>query len=218
MDDILKKSGLTDDHWLGGRWDIPNHNEYGFRTSTEMKENRDSIICLGCSFTYGQSVEKEESWPEVLGSKINRDVFNLGRPGGSLDSSYRILESWLPTIQSKDVCLLNCFRRREIYMDIRKSFVPIGASFPGYIANSDYSLRNILLTNDIQYNLDYNKTLRALKNLCEEFDTKLHFIDNLELFKPDSFNFIDVGADGQHPGPKQQKAFAEAFYDKIQNN
>ena len=57
-----------------------------------------------------------------------------------------------------------------------------------------------------------------MKNLCEEFDTKLHFIDNLELLKPDSFNFIDVGADGQHPGPKQQKAFAETFYDKIQNN
>jgi len=216
LDDILKHSGMPDDHFLAGRLDFKNHNEYGFRTSTEMKENRNSILCLGCSFTYGQAVEKEESWPEVLGVKSNRDVFNLGKPGGSLDAVYRFLNSWLPILKSKDVCVLNCFRRREVYMDDRKRFIPIGSRFPAFLANTEYSLRTILLTNDIQYNLDRNKTMRAIKNLCDEFDSNLHFIDYENNLDYDYI--IDLGTDGQHPGPKQQEAYAELFYDKIQNN
>jgi len=216
LHDILKHSNLPVDTFLSSRWDDKNHNEYGFRTSTEMKENRNSILCLGCSFTYGQAVEKEESWPEVLGIKSNRDVFNLGRPGGSLDSVYRILNSWLPILKSKDVCVLNCFRRIELYLDSKKRFIPIGPGFPGFLANTEYALRPVLLTNDIQYNLDKQKTLKAIKNVCDEFDSKLHFIDYDGILH--ETDILDLGTDGQHPGPKQQQAYAELFYDKIQNN
>lgn len=216
MDDIAKHSGLPKDHFLSGRWHPDEHNEYDYRTSLEMKENRDSIVCLGCSFTYGQSVTIENTWPYILGQKLNRPSYNLGRPGGSMDSSYRILNAWLPVLKSKDVFILNCFRRREFYLDTLKKFMPIGPGFPGFLANTENSLRPVLLTSDIQYNLDKQKTMRAIKNLCNEFDSKLHFIDYEDCLNTTSF--VDFGDDGQHPGPKQQLIYAENFYDKIQNN
>jgi len=212
----LKHSGLHIFSFLSGRWNEEEHNEWGYRTLLDLKENRDSILCLGCSFTYGQAVEKKYPWPEVLGRKTNRDVFNLGRPGGSLDSTYRILNSWLPVLKSKDICILNCFRRREFYLPVKKRFMPMGPSFPGFLANTDYSLRSVFLTNDIQYDLDRQKTMRAIKNVCDEFDSKLHFIDYEGSL--DNVSFIDLGTDRQHPGPKQQEVYAELFYDKIQNN
>ena len=214
--DILKHSNIDENSYLAGRWNIDEHNEYGYRTSLEMKENRDSILCLGCSFTYGQAVSIENSWPYILGKKLDRPSYNLGKPGGSIDSSYRILNAWLPILKSKDVFILNCFRRKELYLSQHERFIPIGLGFPGFLANTEYSLRTVLLMNDIQYNLDKQKTLKAIKSVCDDFYSKLHFIDYDDYdgsINPTSF--IDLGTDGQHPGPKQQEAYAEKFYDKI---
>ena len=217
MHDVLKHSGLQNSSFIGGRWYLDQHNEWGYRTSLEMKENRESILCLGCSYTYGQGVKEEYTWPYILGQKLNRPSYNLGRPGGSIDSSYRILSAWLPVLKSEDVFILNCFRRRELYFENHKRFIPIGPAFPGFLANTEYALRPTLLTNDIQYDLDKQKTIDAIKNVCNEFDSKLHFVDYNYSGSVDTC-LIDFGDDGKHPGPKQQLIYAENFYDKIQNN
>lgn len=214
----LKHSGLHSVHLFGGRWHDDQHNEWGYRTSLEMKENRDSILCLGCSFTYGQCVTVEESWPYVLGKKLNRPSYNLGRPGGSMDSTYRILNSWLPILKSKDVFILIVYKRREFYLPIQKRFMPMGPSFPAFLTNTDYDLRPVLLTSDIQYDLDHQKNIRAIKNVCDEFDSNLHLIDCSNDFDRINPEFVDVASDNLHPGPKQQLIYAENFYDKIQNN
>lgn len=51
-------------------------NALGFRESSEISDAQ--IMALGDSFTFGWGVEESESWPELLGHKLERTVYNLG--------------------------------------------------------------------------------------------------------------------------------------------
>ena len=42
------------------------------------------IVCCGCSFTYGDELEKrEQAWPHRLGTMLNAEVYNLGQQAAS---------------------------------------------------------------------------------------------------------------------------------------
>lgn len=81
-------------------------NSFGIRDKEYSLEKNSStyrIFILGDSFTFGQGVNNEEAYPEVLEEKLNAlyegtqfEVFNLGVPGLSTDSEYVRLIHYSP--------------------------------------------------------------------------------------------------------------------------
>ena len=65
-------------------------DERGFRVSqeeasieTQEKEERNFVLALGCSTTFGWGVEGHEMWTHLLGKNIDIPVKNAGVPGWS---------------------------------------------------------------------------------------------------------------------------------------
>jgi hypothetical protein len=56
-------------------------NELGFRGN--LKNNAE-ILAVGCSYTFGVGVPEDGTWPNLLGSEINKDILNLGIPGATI--------------------------------------------------------------------------------------------------------------------------------------
>jgi hypothetical protein len=67
---------------------IDEHNTYkinhlGLRG--EIDENA-TAIASGCSITFGIGVPELGRWTNILGKKLNKNITNLGNPGGSVES------------------------------------------------------------------------------------------------------------------------------------
>ena len=58
-------------------------NEYQKKTSLEKAD----IITIGDSFTHGDEVACEDSWPYILGELANKDVVNFGVSGYGIDQA-----------------------------------------------------------------------------------------------------------------------------------
>lgn len=58
------------------------YNNFGYRSSDWHAGS--SILAVGCSNTFALGVPIEYSWPQILSTKINKDVRNLSIPGSSI--------------------------------------------------------------------------------------------------------------------------------------
>lgn len=68
-------------------------NEQGFRTPQFNTEG--SIVCFGCSYTYGVGLPEEDTWPSILRRHYKIPVCNLGIPGNGLDIIAFYALQWL---------------------------------------------------------------------------------------------------------------------------
>ena len=59
-----------------------SYNNFGYRSNDWHTGS--SILAVGCSNTSGIGVPIKHSWPQILSSKINKDVRNLSIPGSSI--------------------------------------------------------------------------------------------------------------------------------------
>ncbi len=67
-------------------------NEYGYRKLPQRKAPLYNIIFLGCSFTFGEGVDGEKTFPGLIAEKFPRaQVFNFGTSGASPASVMRIM-------------------------------------------------------------------------------------------------------------------------------
>lgn len=189
-------------------------NSHGYRTH-ELVEDKNSILCLGCSATIGIAAPVGTRWTDLLGEMLNCTSYNLGLVGGSIEGVYRTLKTWLPTIKSKAVfVLLPRNPRREFYDDKQKKFVPIGPWKPKphdkefVIPKWDIPKSNVDTIMNIHMSID------AIKNVARENNTPIYFLDCDPHYK----GHLDTASDAMHPGVLTHKNWAKIFYDKIQNN
>lgn len=82
--------------WSHGKWKhdgIYFSNNLGFRCSeTDFKskiatQKHYDLICIGDSFTHGDAVEYQHTWPAILGQKTNRTMLNMGSGGYGIDQA-----------------------------------------------------------------------------------------------------------------------------------
>lgn len=59
-----------------------SYDENGFRYGSNCDSNK--VLFVGCSFTYGDLVEAEESFPFLVGKRLNLCSINAGIRGGGL--------------------------------------------------------------------------------------------------------------------------------------
>ena len=91
-------------------------NEYGFRHQGAFVENRNSLVALGCSITFGTGVNYDQTWPYYVAKELGLDCINLGQPGTGINASYRVAKMWLPVIKPKVVMFyVPNHHRRELW-------------------------------------------------------------------------------------------------------
>jgi hypothetical protein len=82
--------------WSLGSWkrsDFYFSNEKGFRCAETVYQSRvptsvhHDIVCIGNSFTHGDAVPYEDTWPHHLSSKTGRTVLNMGVGGYGIDQA-----------------------------------------------------------------------------------------------------------------------------------
>jgi len=91
-------------------------NEYGYRHQGPFVENRNALVVLGCSLTFGIGVNYEQTWPYYVAKELGLDCVNLGQPGTGINASYRAAKMWLPIIKPKAVMFyVPNHHRRELW-------------------------------------------------------------------------------------------------------
>jgi len=188
------------------------------------KSNNPQIWSVGCSITYGVGVEIHETWREKVGKKLTLPVSNLSKEGTSIIwAANQILQS---DIRPGDYVLWGLTSNNRflaVDSDV-ESVVHLNAvSFYEKDIKGKFPLEYIDSDTTIAHNIN---AIRNVYNFCKKMNAKLVIqsvmIDwdnlwqnyNVPCFEqtvtwPD--NYLDLGTDNKHPGPKQHTYFAENF-------
>lgn len=76
-------------------------NSYGFRGDEFDTDSSNSILFLGDSITFGLGMPEKAIFPTLIGAAREVKIFNLGIPGGSYDSAFRVYNEWAPILKPK---------------------------------------------------------------------------------------------------------------------
>jgi hypothetical protein len=79
-----------------------NYNSYGHRCKNIANIDLDNYILFsGCSHTYGEGLELEQTFPYLISEQLGMDYYNLGLGGTGIDVMEYNLLTWFRTIQKK---------------------------------------------------------------------------------------------------------------------
>ena len=69
-------------------------NNKGFRTPDDFTDKSKGNVFIGCSHTFGTGHYLENTWGYMLSQEIGGDYLNLGVPGSSIATGFRLLRFW----------------------------------------------------------------------------------------------------------------------------
>lgn len=88
-------------------------NNFGYRSdndfSVEQFKNKELVICMGCTDTFGLHLENDKIWPTLLRDKLPQyEILNLGIIGAGADTISRVLVQLTQLLgkEIKYVCVL----------------------------------------------------------------------------------------------------------------
>jgi hypothetical protein len=206
-------------NWIDTENDITyEYDDCGFRINSTYDIKSDKrLLVLGCSTTFGVGLKAEQTWPWIIGKKLNYKVFNLAVVGTGLSNMFMKLMYWLPKI-NPDIVI--CFA--EDYTLNRVDMFKLGDDLvePYIIDQNETSISVKLQKEFNQYVLDErNVFLSSYKNLIAmKYLTKINeckFISNWDFdlykMKPPK----DFARDLIHDGELYNKFLAARFYRKV---
>jgi hypothetical protein len=177
-------------------------NRFGFRNQQSFDNIKSSkktrALALGCSHTFGLGMPNEDIWPTIVSEKLQWEIINLGMPGGSLDSVFRILYTWFSRFQPDYILIQEPTKeRREFFLDNneiitagawRETFLKFSYLNWGDSFNELYSLKNKM----------------AIQSIVGNTPT---FYFNIEDFRKD-----DLARDMIHFGKSTHECFSNHIY------
>lgn len=206
--------------------DLNPYDVYNYKNIIHKRlDNHPTLWVSGCSFSAGLGVEEHECYASLLAKHLNFPLVNLSKNGRSLfDSVDQLLRA---DIQNNDIVILGVtnFGRYEYVEDYKLK------SLPG---NNPKNLKHI----DLDYFDSQTNILKScheifhLINFCNKANAKVIvanlldqsispiFFNNCENYIDFSSiglikNYIDIGNDGLHPGPKQHQCYFDKIYQKL---
>jgi hypothetical protein len=194
--DLLKKYG-----WLETSITY-NLNKYGFRS--DDFQSPVNALFFGCSFTFGIGLQDQDVWVNLLKNKLGISGCNLGVPGGSMDTAFRLAYYWIKNLKPKYFFLLAPSKyRREYFIQNKftRSMVPNRE-----IINESYEkplleVYNNEITSDHSSDINFNKNLFGITYLCEKYNSKLFVVKseiiNFKDFDRSARDLIHCGLDFQ---------------------
>jgi len=213
---------IEDMGWTENNIDY-NINDWGFRANNfPNTHDRDSVIALGCSCTFGIGLPEKNTWPVYVSQTMGIETYNLGAAGMGYETNYRTLEYWLPRLKSKYVFMfVNPGVRREYFSDNRdpKHFITLGSWLLG--RSKHYTTQELsMFMNEVDAKIAKSRSLWAIKGLCDYYDSKLLIVDTNEHYEGLTINTFlgaqhgnndDYARDLQHPGPIHNQLLANFF-------
>jgi len=198
-----------------------------FNNLQNIRNTTEKVLwTVGCSFTAGEGVGKNQRYGQLLSEYLNIHEITLSRSASCNSwSASQILRS---DIKKGDIVVwgLTSIYRGEYSKDWElKPYMAINL-VKEYNWNPNYFDST---TNKILY---YRDILNVI-NFCNKLDANLYIINFLEdgitpiIFKDynnfldisysynnyqNNWDFVDYGTDNCHPGPKQHKIFADHIY------
>lgn len=111
-----------------------------------IPENTKTILAIGDSFTFGNHVLDNETWPYYLSEKLNYRVINAGVSGYGLDQIVLRLSLIIDTVQS-DLVIISL-----VYNDIHRCELEKRCQYKPYydIVNGELSLCNVPVPSPIK--------------------------------------------------------------------
>jgi hypothetical protein len=188
-------------------------NSNGFRSEEFTQDS--SIMFLGCSNTAGVGLPAENRFSDIVSKKIKLQCVNLGVPGSSYDTAFRLSYQWIPIINPKIVVFLqppnlHC----ELILENKVVSLNLQwATASNAVGNYSTKHNDYLIDwtkNSENQSLNITKNLMAIKLLCHERNIKFISHPYIDLYE----SHIDLARDLRHPGKTSHQLFA----DNILNN
>ena len=196
-------------------------NSYGMRCG-QLEPERESILFLGCSMTFGVGCPKHQTWPYLVAKHFGLREYNLGLPGGSLDAAFRLYLAWQRKLRSKVTILAvpPGYRLEKVGGISHQICQSVGAwswmpdQHPTVQREWMRSQGNLL--NDPNIYLNYNKNIYAIESIARETDSFFH---RLSWSNP-KYNFTDgmnKARDRMHPDETWHEKIAQSLIDELQD-
>ena len=185
----------------------------GFRNPNDIIIN-ESILALGCSYTYGVGLNRESIWCDILAEKMGLTHYNAGLPGTSADSAYRIARTLIPEHKPKAVFFLVPDRNRsEIISEFIWNGCPFSYSVWSY-DNPEFGNYCDFVMDDFPQRLQQERNILAIQQICVDHNIPFHHIVLEELRLPGGID--DDARDLEHSGPRCHNHVADMFYELYQ--
>jgi len=187
-------------------------NDYGFRCQ-KIDSSKDSLVFLGCSHTFGVGLPEQNTFANYVAQHFNLVNYNLGVPGGSMDTCFRIGKYWIPFIKPKAVILAkpNKIRLELLGQDSIKRLMPYTV-FDGQSRYEQFYLD--WTDNDYNCSLNSEKNTLALEHICAQNNIPFLYLENEALankHKP----IQDYARDLIHLGPSIQEDIANYIIERL---
>jgi len=202
------------------------------------KTNQAQMWVAGCSISHGVGVDPAQTYGQLTANELNLECSTLTKPGSSIDwAADQILRS---DIKKNDLViwgLTHCGRLSYIHNDAL--FTVTGRSY-----EIDAGLEKIIpMSNLYSQNNIYKQvySIEKVINFCSKCQATLILFGVVSdlwllpflktqtnywrfpypihaIFDCLTSNFIDLGNDGQHPGPMQHNEYKTFLINKIRQN
>jgi len=189
---------------------------------------------VGCSITYGTGVDPQERWGTRLADQLNLQEVSLSKSGTSISwAADQILRS---DIQAGDTVVwgLTNVSRVEISENWTTKSVPISQYTK---LSTDYQYWNLDYFESQTQVMTSLRSILQVINFCKKIQAQLYIVNLMDIawlgvmlssFKnyidltqglsvigDEIIQFVDLGSDGNHPGPEQHRQYAEKIFNFI---
>lgn len=186
-------------------------NSNGFRCE-EFTEDPTAMF-LGCSHTFGLGIPYESTWPYIVAKKLRLKNTNLGYPGTSNDTAFRLAYHYIPIIKPKIVIFLSPSESRLelVKNDIDSVNLLPSNQTPPLIKHNRFisNFYQNWLSSDTNLIMNKIKNTMAINMLCLNQQIKFLSFDSTEL------KMYDLARDLLHTGIKSNFIFADEVINKL---
>lgn len=191
-------------------------NKDGFRGPAKQDIKGKYFCAFGCSITFGQSMNFEDTYGSQLADMLGMGYLNFGISGGSDDGSVRLAITHLNDLTPEFVVFQTTFDHR--YESISNNFASTYGVQPtvgGKVPLDDGVFFRDWIVNDVNRQLNQDKNIMAIKWLCHERSIPLYII-SIDDFLSAMARNGDYARDLRHPGRISHREIANNLYQRIQ--
>lgn len=188
-------------------WDHEHAIEYRYNTDGfrgDQFVEHDSLIVLGCSFTFGVGLREDQSWPWIVAKGLQLACNNLAWGGASSDRCWRMAEFWVPQLRPKFVIMLTPPGGR-VELIINDQDREAEGLMPDQAADT-WTKTWIAVDENVRLNQVKNQLAVAM--LCRTLGVPCLLYETVE-FATVIGDQADHARDFRHQGPAVHRAFAE---------
>ena len=196
------------------------YNSHNFR-SIEFEKPHDAIAVFGCSHTEGSGIREECRWGDVVAKELELKCYNLAIAGSGINSTYNIVNKWVPILKPKAVFIFATYpwrfdffyKEEDIMIMLNHTMMgdSAGKRFQGdekELANFELVWR-MLSYDKTNFEHNYKKTIEAIKYICEGLNIPCVIIPCEEYFQTDPRDCLS--RDLAHCGEEQNARIAQAM-------